>query len=368
MLPASLGSRIAYDRGASAFLRSSNTFGGSWVDVDDAWITALNSENEVGAYVSYTVSSPKIWDFLSDATDQIGYAILLPEPITLRAVFATIGGSVSALPSNDFGGGEGKTAIVRMQVSEDSFNGIDGVWTALEDVTSMTTSVSGSASPPEWIAGKALDTFGVEIASKVAVGNNERQRVEGPSTMNMDTLAATGSPTGVHAVGPYTNVRAIRIMFTRISLTGAASEYRKGGYAARLHLYGEVEDSRASRQFLALWHHNLERRILPEYLDWGNVPPSSSADKKFRVRNFSPTRTAYGVTIDAKNHLWQTIPLTDQQILFSLDQLSWTPTVELGAISPNGVSQLVYVRRVTPFNATEGFKSFRVEVDVKEWI
>lgn len=370
-LPQSIGTRLAYDRGASAFVRQVQLYGGGWVDTAPEWVRALNSENGVGAYIPIGPSiSPLVWKntgryyYPRQAGDEyLQYCVLFPEPLTITGVFASV--SFSHYNGAQFSAGSFCNLSIQMQVSENTFNGVDGDWSDLVDAHSLPTVYATGRPASRWVVGNAVDLLGTEIKT-ASLGWTGDYWVEGPTTDGMFDVWTPESELGVRAVGPYLHSRAVRISFRGI--TADAGDTHRGGFGLRLQLYGQVEDSRAGRKFLAMWHPHQDRRILPRFLDWGSVIVSSSGDKSFRIKNMSAAHTAYGVTIRLDDPLWQPTPFPEQQFLFSTDRIGWYPEIEFSAISPGAASPRIYVRRVTPINAALLGKTVRISCDVGTWI
>lgn len=115
-----------------------------------------------------------------------------------------------------------------------------------------------------------------------------------------------------------------------------------------LHLYGEITDPQGKR--LELWHPTLDQKISVNALDWGFCPRSSTDEVSFRVKNVDTLLTATGVTVSTAA-LTDTTPSVPAQHYVSLDGSLWEADLTIPAIPPLGVSQRLYLRRVTPSNA-----------------
>jgi hypothetical protein len=110
-----------------------------------------------------------------------------------------------------------------------------------------------------------------------------------------------------------------------------------------LHLYGEAAPG-ANPNRLELWHPTADEKLPPAWLDWGDVPRTSSADRQFRVKNLSPSLTANDVRV-AMDVLTDALPSVPGQ---------HTLSVGGGAF----LSQV---------NAAMGLWSFRLFAESNDW-
>ncbi len=357
-LPQSIGNRLSYEQGSSAFIQRVREFGGGWVGTSPEWLAALNSENEVGAYVIFGPNvEPKIWAKTSSNYDprQAGeeylqYIVLFSEPLDINGVFATV--SYFSRDSASFRTNAVCSLLISMQVSVDSFSGVDGTWS--DPVPAHGTPVvysTASSGPAGWVTGKAISTEGVEVVSAASVYDLQ---VGGMGTASMHELWSEEDeePSGVRPVGPYAGVRALRIVFQGVQADTRA--ILTGGFGLRLHLYGEVSDTRSGRKFLAIWDPRHDLRISPRHLEWGTVPVSTSGDNSFRIKNMSAEHTSYDVRVLAENPMWPESPFPAQQFVFSIDRKQWRNSVMISALSPGSVSPEIWIRRVSPANALSG--------------
>lgn len=369
-LPQSIGNRLSYEQGSSAFIQRVREFGGGWVGTSPEWLAALNSENEVGAYVIFGPNvEPKIWAKTSSnyypsqaGEEYLQYIVLFSEPLDINGVFATV--SYFSRDSASFRTNAACSLLISMQVSVDSFSGVDGTWS--DPVPAHGTPVvysTASSGPDGWVTGKAISTEGVEVVSAASVYDLQ---VGGMGTASMHELWSEEDeePSGVRPVGPYAGVRALRIVFQGVRADTRA--ILTGGFGLRLHLYGEVSDTRSGRKFLALWHPDKDLHVLPRHLSWGEVRASESSDKSFRVKNMSAEYSAYDITIEAENPLWPGRPFPAHQFLFSTDALQWDQSVMISALSSSSVSPVIYVRRVSPFNGLS--TDLRIRTYVSRWV
>lgn len=151
-------------------------------------------------------------------------------------------------------------------------------------------------------------------------------------------------------------VRGIRISFT----ANQSLNFRG------LHIYGEVSSSATSDR-LSFREVGSDVEVGPTHFDWGNVPRASSADKTFRVKNLSSTKTAQSVEVYPEA-LTPGVPSVASMLLLSLDGVSFTPSVSLGDLSPGEISPTITTRRVVPSNAQVSVWSARYVADADSWV
>lgn len=198
---------------------------------------------------------------------------------------------------------KGKQLVV--ETSVDTTNGFDGTWVTISATTGETATY--------------------EVATKPAYR----------TAITSSTVLA---------------VRAIRFSGQYVSFDN--SVFRS------IHLYGEPAPGENPNR-LALWHPTLDQRVTPAYLDWGNVPRSSSADRLFRVKNLSASLTATSVRV-AMESLTDTTPSVPAQHTLSADGTTFLAQVNIGSLAPGAISAPLTIRRITPSNAVLSLWSFRV--------
>ena len=134
-----------------------------------------------------------------------------------------------------------------------------------------------------------------------------------------------------------------------------------------LHLFGEIAPAENPNR-LALWHPTLDQRITPSYFDWGNTPRGSSADRTFRVKNLSTVQTANSIRV-AQEILTDTVPSVAGQhtLMKASESTSFLAQVNVGALAPGAISEVVTLRRVTPSNAVLSLWCHRVFAEATTW-
>ena len=182
----------------------------------------------------------------------------------------------------------GTAGAVATQVSVDTTNGLDGVWT-----TGPTVTAGGDSGNP--------------------LGAGWRNSIASSTTFG---------------------IRAIR--FTVANLRN-------------IHLYGEIAPTETEKR-IEFWHPTIDQKINVNTFDWGDCPLYSSGQVSFRLKNMSPTLTAFNVIVSMLA-LTDTTPSVPAQHYLSDDAAHWAATVDAGAIASDGMSPILYLRRVTPSDA-----------------
>jgi hypothetical protein len=169
-----------------------------------------------------------------------------------------------------------------------------------------------------------------------------------------------GYRTGINTL-VVTGIKAIRFQANRVG-SGAFNDFAP----SQMHIYG-APNSGASIDRLVFWDPTSNVVLPAAALDWGNVPRSSSADKTFRVKNVSTTKTAQGIVISPEA-LTDTSPSVPGQHLFSTDGTTFTASINIGDLAPGATSSVLYVRRVTPSNAVLSVWTFRAKAVATAWV
>lgn len=198
---------------------------------------------------------------------------------------------------------------VKVDVSTDTTNGLDGTW----------TNVKSTYTPPFTPASPAY-----------------RQQIQ--------SITALG-------------IRAVRMTFDYAFF---ATRTLKA-----FHVFGEQVPG-ANPNRLTLWHPTLDQRVTPAYFDWGDTPRSSSADKQFRVKNLSDTLTANSIRV-AQDVLSDATPSVPGQHTLSTDGVTFLAQVNVGNLAPGAISGVVTFRRNTPSNAQLGVWTHRVFAEANTW-
>lgn len=209
----------------------------------------------------------------------------------------------------------GNTVSVRIETSRDTTTGIDGTWsTQFEGATYNRTVV------PNYRQASQLNTF--------------------------------------PAVSANLGVRGIRLTDT----SGAANVTS----VRAIHIYGDPS-STATPDRVVAWHPTLNEPVSPSYFDWGDVARSSSADRKFRIKNLSPTLTAEDIDVYVEALTPGVPSVAGMHTLSDNNGASFFPGLVLPDLSPGAISDVLTLRRVIPSNAQVSVWSARVAADVGEW-
>lgn len=130
-----------------------------------------------------------------------------------------------------------------------------------------------------------------------------------------------------------------------------------------LHVYGTIVSAETPDR-LRIWHPTLDEPLDDPtssdgaYLDWGDVPRSSTQDRTFRVKNNSPTFTANTINI-TNQALTDTTPSVPPQFTFS-NGGAFSTSLGIGNLAPGAISSVITVRRTTPSNAVLSLWTARI--------
>lgn len=361
------GLRIPYDSdGTIGILHRSSIVGGDLRDIHPTALRAMNSTMGAGMFIGVDN-----WDRNGDAYDYIArnvpdkdpnsagfIALLLPVPTRLRGIFASVA-------QDGYSSGNTQDAIdtyrgdqVRVEVSKDTTNGLDGTWNLL------LTTLRGKIPEAGRSLAQATDVLtGVAGSSLAADARPIKDYYR-----NISSEVGTGIQDLSGALAR--NVRGIRFYPLWYGSLGPAVSL--WGYPAPalwfLHLYGEPDIEAAGENYLQAWRTDSDMRLGGATLSWGDVALGSSADKSFRIKNQSATHTANSVVLSVEDLLFYPTPSLAAQFLLSLDSGdTWGPTATLSAIGPGTVSSEIQIRRVTPTNSPLTSWSPKIRFDVGSW-
>ena len=361
------GTRLAYDLDGTVGLITKNT--GKSIEVVEIANTALAAMNDerMGAmstlltgstiYVSTSLWLNPAWggvSYYSGAAENFGIFFLFPTPTQLQGIFLYAVGSNG--PDN-YGGYSVGHWSMDVFTSTDTTNGLDGTWTQLIvridslGVAALTAATSVFASPRVNVDGSGDSARGGTYLS--SANDNYRRN------FNADGVGI------VEVAGAATrHLKGIRFQPGGRRVIGDSDT---SNVLFKIHLYGQP-DTDALTQRLDIWQVSSDLRASAGYLDWGDTPLGSTADKSFRVKNVSPTLTAHTITVDILPALATTIPSPDSMMLLSLDGgATWTATVEIATLSPGAISGTILIRRTTPANAALSNWSPRLSVETLSW-
>lgn len=187
--------------------------------------------------------------------------------------------------------------------------------------------------------------------------------VDLPSSVDTQSysLSFTDSPSSVEQMD-LRDVTALRFSFVprRDGYSGGSSAVPQ---MIKLHIYGRPEHSK----YLDFISPTLSTSLDSDGIFFGDVVAGSSSDKSFRIKNFSPDQTANSVVISAENGPGYESPTPADSLLFSIDGITWTPTVSLTSIASGSISPIIQVRRVTPVTSELGNTFPRVRAETGSW-
>lgn len=132
------------------------------------------------------------------------------------------------------------------------------------------------------------------------------------------------------------------------------------------HIYGQPSPT-ATKDRLALWHPTLDIKLPPTWLDWGNVPRSSSEDRAFRIKNLSETLTAADIDVYTEALTPGSPSVAGMHVLSENGGATFLNALNLGGLAPGEITDQLIVRRVVPANAQVSTWSARLAADVNVW-
>lgn len=279
--PVPAGYRYAYDRYASGFY---------FVDPDDLAATAMSGTQLTNVNREANANSLNL--VCNDLTDTIRVGFVFAEQTTITHYMV--------VSTNDLG------QWINVQVSLNTTNGFDGVWTTI-DAVMLGAFYDGNVNPH----------FRTRAAGLAGAANVKGIRFSHTNDINFD-------------------VRAI-------------------------HLYG-APGSLATTTRLAVWDPVLDQPAVIEALDFGDSPKSSSKELRFRLKNVSASAiaTATSVAVESITDPGPG-PDTSAMFLFSKDNgITFAAAANVGTLSPGQISVQVLARLVVPNNADLGTWCARV--------
>jgi hypothetical protein len=205
------------------------------------------------------------------------------------------------------------SGLYTVQTSKDTTNGMDGIWT--NQLTGITPSPQ---TKPNY---------------------------------RMDTYVKLLQPTSISS-----DVKGIRIF----PATGSIGQIRS------YHLYGYPAGS-ATTDRLALWHPTDNNRLPAGWFDWGDTPRSSSADRKFRIKNLSSAKTANDIDIYIEALTPGNPSVAGMHSLSNNAGSTFQGALNLPVLNPGQVSGELILRRTVPANAQVSTWSARLAADVDNW-
>lgn len=208
---------------------------------------------------------------------------------------------------------------------------------------------------------RLLDFVGIMVATK----NDSTPEFQwSPDTTN----GVDGTWTSVAITTAVYSRTALRTNIAPLSLTGVRSiRTRDTGFDPRvsnIHLFG-TPSAGEDLQRVAVWHSELDQRLGPASLDWGDAIQGSQEVRQFRVKNLHPTLTAQGVTV-TREALTDTafrdaMDLSDDGSIFGI-------SVAVGDLGPGQISPVLHVRRSYTSTEPLSVRWARLRVSPTGWI
>lgn len=277
------GPRLAWDRDGTQWYRLVN---GALTQLSVTDMQKAN--NEDNDYVedpgySNPISASYIW--------------LFPEPRDLM-------GLKLMEPSATYGG----VSFSPIEVSSDTTNGIDGTWTS---VTGITTVTSGPVAP---------------------------------GYRTVPTMSKQ-------------NVKGLRISYSH--------GYNSHARIAAAHIYGKPSTVTDRLEF---WHPTLNQSLFdfPAHLDWGNRPRATTEVRSVRLKNQSATLVASNITVGLETFA-DASPTFLSQMSLRYDGGAYAPTVLIDSLTPGQISAVIDIRQALATNAALSVWAQRLYASAAAW-
>jgi hypothetical protein len=283
------------------------TIGGSGTQLTQAQLIHLNDEDDTSSMTFGLETNRKL-------------ALVFPRPMDLQWMFMSIAGTFDT---------------VTYQVSRNTTDGLDGTW------------FSAPYFSEQWSASGTSPAYRGDF----------------------------------YSTDPITNLKVSILDVIGIRVTVVAHAGQTGATFQAMHIYGDYTllswyqyldmvyvYSAPAFDHVDVWDPDSDIRAAKSQFDWGYAYKSSSGDRRFRIKNRSPDKSACGMVLDL-NALTDTTPSTVTQHLFSVDDgITFTATATLPTLAAGAISKVILVRRVTPRNATLGPWALRLRATVNTWI
>ena len=213
------------------------------------------------------------------------------------------------------GGGETGTAIVAFAFPE--ARTITGLWAMETRADGNSAFVSGyqtSTDTTDGINGTWSAVTAMSAASGVSPGSRN----------GILTVSAAG-------------VTGLQIINSKVST------FVRAYTLTAVHIYGTISTA-LNTDRLDFWHPTLNQQIDKAHLDWGDIPQGTVMVKQFRIKNLSATKSATAVVVAANNSAGgETLLATG--LTFSLDNVTYTSTVDIGNLAAGATSATIYIKR-----------------------
>lgn len=211
--------------------------------------------------------------------------------------------------------------------------------------------------------------FSKAVLNSAEVSLNSTNGIDG--TWSAITMGAVGGDGGVFpggtpvSPGYRTSIQSITALGIRALRFRCSSGAPTNGTYPTLHLYGRPSAGQNPNR-LNFWHPTADTAMSGAYLDWGNTPRGSSADRTVRVKNMSATMTAEDITL-AFDILTDATPSVPAQFLISTDGTTFEAMATIGDLAPGGISSVLTLRRNTPVDADLSVWAPRILAEAGSW-
>lgn len=165
------------------------------------------------------------------------------------------------------------------------------------------------------------------------------------------------------AIQPLTGADGVKGIRFTVNKANAAENGADRTRIFALHLYGTIVGSNNGLRF---WHGTLDQEMDKANFDFGDIAQSSVNTKTFRLKNTS-SQTANSVVISAESNDTGIIDDLATGMTFSTDNTSYAATATVTSIAAGAISSVLYARRTVGAAETSSARSARIKAVPGSW-
>lgn len=193
----------------------------------------------------------------------------------------------------------------------------------------------------------AHDIVGYEIAYSAPTFYTGSLQWSPNSTNGRDGTWFTGPNTSGEGFGGQDKIRTSIASWVQAGVKAIRWSWCSGGgrqYTYYFHLYGSVVAGQALER-PRIWRPDIDQEVGGAYFDWGDPMQGSTAERAFRVKNISPTRTLLNITLGLEALTEVSPPMVSQQRLSSNGGVTWSAFATIDQLDPGEISPEFLLRR-----------------------
>lgn len=367
--PVAPGMRFAYDTDGTRVFRTTAAHG--WAEIPKSLLPFLIRADS-GVY------------WRPDITQTNMLTLFFPEPRDIQAVFlACTFNRLGGTPYSYTVGGDKnrfssvKDYPIRCETSVDTSDGINGTWNQTSFIHGnpralVVSDASNVPYPSDYQQGYYTS---VSARLHLVPGEAQLSRSDWSSFAGRATLTYRTGAADIYSdagagpaplAGSSLGVRALRIWLETYNSATGEYEFQDSMFVQMLHVYGRITPTVPTGQLVA-WHAVEDRSLTMADTDQGDVSQDSSGTVQFRIKNLSPDKTALSPSAFVDPPMVRTSPPLNQYLTLSSDGIKYGQSCLVDDLAPGGLSPIITVKRVTPWDAAMGVSSFRVGMSVRGW-